>query len=142
MYILSPHRDFVTLILLVIVYLLLDTKSNERISSPKLVTLFLLSFVASSSKGSIFLLFVGGSLIALVLELARSKTIKNGSATSFSIIIIGYLFAQVLVVKIRGDLEIDLLSNSIGSYVTQFPIIVTLIIFVYLAVLAIISALN
>jgi hypothetical protein len=141
-YILSPHRDFVTLILLVIVYLLLDTKSNERISSPKLGTLFLLSFVASSSKGSIFLLFVGGSLISLVLEWARSKTIKNGSATSFGTIIIGCLSAQVIVVKISGDLEIDLLSNSIGSSVTQFPIIVTLFIFVYLAVLAIISAFN
>ena len=115
LYMLSPQRDFSTLGFLTLVALLISyPKSDHFKQAAYAVLITLCSFVACGSKGSTFLLLMVGSGCAGLLALFNSRFKNFGLLYPWIAVGIGTVGAQLLVTRIKGDLQLDLWSNSIG----------------------------
>ena len=114
-YMLSPQRDFATLAVLTLVALLISyPKSDDLKQLAYAVLIALCSFVACGSKGSTFLLLMVGGGCAGLLSLFNSRLKNWGLLYPWIAVGIGSVSAQFLVTRIKGDLQIDFWSKSIG----------------------------
>ncbi len=136
---LSPQRDYATLLLLTLIYLLSDEITDNKYALDKCGFIILISLVAASSKGSIFLLIAGASIIAFIYETMKVKSLTIKHLKPWALIVLGVLLAQIFVVRITGDLKFSLFNSSIGQEVGKYATVTTIYIYFYVLLIVVLS---
>ncbi len=121
----SPHRDFSTLFLLVLVSVIAkidDQSQRSRKNFAFVAVVFLLSFGGAGSKGSVAILLLSAFLIVLVFAVLRRRILWD-LATISVLALIGIFIAQVSIVSgISGSNShpVVRLVPSFFSYTTGY----------------------
>ena len=112
-YLWSPHRDFATLLMLTLIISVLATSRESHGITKATVhasALFIITFTAIGSKGSVLLLLVGGGISSLLFNFPKNRRAMNSYLRLWIPIGSGALAAQLMVVRMSGYAHLSLPS--------------------------------